>query len=371
MKVLRKAGFPLLVASVIGFRLERYYPGNSLFYLSFALMVLGGVLFVVSPFIGRDEERSLPSGAPPPPPSGEDETLLPELMGVEVPAEAPSWVYLTGALMVLGGAAAFFAGPNGVNTYSVSTFSLIPLGVLVVIGGKLLYGTPAVRSNVLYGALALFSFLLVIGGIFLGVFIAAGAFSPENSRPYGVLGLLGLIVGMAGAYFGMSRQRSGEGRAIGAKLGFVDAGSGDGIYDSKGFMNGLEVFFDVDQRASSRGAPPSFMLQVLCRCPNSSGLRLSVKPENALGVSFGSLPRVPDVPHWDFYDVRCDRPGEAMRILPPARREPGIFSDAAGFTGMSLEGGEFKFSFTREGCVRTEDVKKILEQVSLLASKVG
>lgn len=371
MKFLGKAGFPLLMASVIGFKLARNFQGDFLFYLSFALMVLGGLLLVASPFLDGKEAPEGSAAEPRPPAAADQEDPVPELAGVDVPDDTPAWVYVAGVLLALGGVAAFFAGPNGVNTYSVSTFSLIPLGIAVVVSGKVFYGSPAVRSNIIYGALALASFLMIIGGIFLGVFIAAGAFSPEKNRPYALLGLLGVAVGMAGAYFGMSRQRSAEGRAIGARLGFVDAGSGDGIFDSKGFMNGLEVLFDVDQRPPYKGAPASFTLQVLCRCPNTPGLRFSVKPENFLGVSFGSLSRVPDVPHWDFYDVRCDRPDEILRLLPPARREPGVFSDASGFTGMSLEGGEFRFFFRKTGYITAEYVKKIIEQVSLLASKVG
>jgi hypothetical protein len=281
------------------------------------------------------------------------------------------WVVVSGGLASAAGAAAFFMGPNGFSLYTVGSFSLMPAGVLFIVGAHYYYGSPATRRNMLRGVLTMVSFLMIFAAAFLGIFIAAEAFEPANNARYGGLGAVLLLVGAVGVYFGMRYQQSAEGRAIGREMGFVDASGGgpDGIYDSKGSMNGLEVLFDVEQGARGRHSPARFRLEVLCRCHNLAGIRLSVKPENALGISLGSLSRVPDVPHWDFHDVRCDQPQAALRLLPEARKGVNVFSEEAGFESMLLEGAEFKFVFSLEGHIGTAYTRRVIQEVSLLASR--
>ena len=380
MKLLKKAGFPLLLLSIAGFNIASRFQGEAVFNISLAVMVLGGVLLIASPFIGSgDDEASLPAAVPPPPgpragrsaaagPAGEP---IPRPSGVAVPDFVPTWAALTGGLASAAGLLAFFAGPNGVNTYTVVSFSLIPGGVLFILGAFFFYGSPATRRNIVRGALALFSFLLIVGAIFMGVLIAAEAFAPENNAKFGLLAAAMLVSGMIGTYLGVRYQQSAEGRTIGRELGFVDASGGgpDGIYDSKGVMNGVEVLFNVEQGSPGKHSPAVFRLEVLCRCPNISGVRLSARPEGLIPVPFGALPRVPDVPRWDFYDVRCEPQEAALRLLPEARRGVSVFSEEAGFESMSLEGSEFKFMFSLQGYIGTAYTRRVLREVSLLASR--
>jgi len=378
MKILKKAGFPLLLLSVAGFNIAPRFQGEAVFNVSLVVMVLGGILLVASPFIGRgDAEGDLPAGAPPAPragggfPAGASGEPVPRPLGVAVPDFVPPWAALTGGFASAAGLIAFFVGPNGVNTYTVVSFSLIPGGVLFILGAYFFYGSPATRRNIVRGGLALLSFLLIIGAIFLGVFIAAEAFAPENNAKFGLLAAILLVSGMVGAYLGLRYYQSAEGRTIGREIGFVDASGGgsDGIYDSKGVMNGVEVLFNVEQGSPGKRSPAVFRLEVLCRCPNVSGVRLSVKPEGLIVIALGSLPRVPDVPRWDFYDVRCEPPEAALRLLPDARRGINVFSEEAGFESMSLEGTEFKFVFSLQGYIGTAYTRRVLQEVSLLASR--
>lgn len=374
MKILKKAGFPLLFVSIIGFQAAPSFQGEAVFNISLVLMVLGGILLVASPFMGgRGEgvELPAPDGPAAPDPGAAALERLPPPSGVELPDFVPVWVVVAGGLASAGGAAAFFMGPNGVSPYTVVSFALMPAGVLFIAGAYYYYGSPATRRNMVRGVMAIVSFLMILAAAFLGVFIAVEAFEPANNARYGGLAVFLLVAGMVGAYFGLRYQQSAEGRAIGRELGFVDASGGgdDGIYDSKGRMNGLEVLFDVSQGPPGKHSPARFRLEVLCRCSNLADVRLSVKPEGLLGVSFGALPRVPDVPHWDFFDVRCNRPDVALRLLPGARKGVNVFSDEAGFRSMLLDGPEFKFSFGLQGYIGTEYARRVLHEVSLLASR--
>ncbi len=380
MKLLRKAGFPLLLLSVAGFNIASRFQGEAVFNLSLAVMVLGGILLVASPFIGSGGDGGgLPAEVPPPPGPragpGFTESVsgapIPHPSGVEVSDFVPAWAVLTGGLASAVGLLAFFVGPNGVNAYTVTSFSLIPGGVLFILGAYFFYGSPATRRNIVRGALALLAFLLIVGAIFLGVLIAAEAFAPENNAKFGFLAVALLLFGMVGAYLGVRYQQSAEGRTIGRELGFVDASGGgpDGVYDSKGVMNGVEVLFNVEQGSPGKHSPPVFRLEALCRCSNVPGVKLSVKPEGLIAVSLGSLPRVPDVPRWDFFDVRCNLPEAALRLLPEARKGVTVFSEGAGFESMLLEGSEFKFVFGLQGYIGTDYTRRVLQEVSHLASR--
>lgn len=336
-------------------------------------MIAGILLVVGSIFIrsGGDEPAAFPPSAP----AAGSDLSFPLSAGIDVPGRVPNWVYIAGGLASAAGALFFFTGPNGVSRRSVISFALMPGGILYILGATFFYGDPADRRNILRGALALVSFLMIVTGIMTFVFIAAGAFDQGQGRPYAILAVFSIILGMCGAYYGMKYQQSAEGRAIGRKLGFSDADgevSSDGAYDSKGVMNGVETLFNVEPQSGGRNSPPYFTLEVLCRCPNSRGVALSVRPEGFLGplrISFGSLPRLPGVPYWDFYEVRCDRPESAQNILAEARREKNVFNDKDGFLEMSLEESSFKFTFRSEGYADTAYVYRVLQETSKLASQ--
>jgi hypothetical protein len=372
VKFLKKLGFPLLFASIIGFKLAASHGGMALYYVSGGLMIAGGLLIVASVFIRPDEEGPVPGL--PPAPAAESGLSFPLSAGIDVPNPVPNTVYIAGGLASAAGALVFFTGPDGVNRTSVISFALIPGGILYILGATFFYGDPADRRNILRGAAALISFLMIFGGIMTFVFIAAGAFDQGRGRPYAVLAVFSILLGMWGAYYGMKYQQSAEGRAIGRKLGFTDADgavSSDGAYDSKGVMNGVETLFNVEPQSGGRNSPPFFTLEVLCRCSNTRGVALSVRPEGFLGklaISFNSLPRLPGVPYWDFYEVRCDRPDFAQDILAEARHGDNIFNDKAGFLEMSLEGSDFKFAFRSEGYADTAYVYRVLQETSKLAS---
>jgi hypothetical protein len=179
MKV-KKLGFPLVFLSMLGFSLASRFEGMAFSYASMAFMLAGMVLIVVSPFLGSDEEApvapSAPS-APKPVPS------FPPPSGIEVQSAVPPWIYVVGALVSAAGAAAFFTGSDGVNRFNVVSFSLIPGGIIYILGARFFYGDPADRRNILRGAVALVSSLMIIAGIMTIVFVAAGAFDPGQGKP--------------------------------------------------------------------------------------------------------------------------------------------------------------------------------------------
>jgi|GEM_PF-2506628 len=369
-KILRKAGFPLFYLSIFGFSFASRSDGMLLSYISMGLMLAAMVLVVASAFIAPDKEDAEGGAGAPAAPAPAREPSFPPPTGIDVASAVPPWVYIVGAVISAAGAVVFFTGPDGMNQSNVISFSLIPGGILYILGATFFYGDPADRRNILRGAVALVSGLVIIGGFMALVFIAAGAFDPGQGKPYGILASVLILVGMGGAYYGLKYQQSAEGRAIGRELGFVDADGGerDDVYDSKGVIDGLETLFNVEQTGPGKNSRAFFRLDVLCRCQNSQGLKLSVRPEGPLGVSFGSLPRLPEVPYWDFYVVRCDQPETAMRLLPEARKGSNIFNDEAGFLEMTLDGSGFKFTFRTEGYAGTAYVRRVLQETSRLAS---
>lgn len=375
-RFLKKAGLPLLAAGFIG---PELFPGAVAYpWLFMGLIVAGGVLMVAGPFMRdresdqelleeiqeevRLEKESLARGE------------VPEPDGVEtsgVSAPVPPGIYAAGIIMSAAGMAMFFTAPNGVSPYTVTSFALIPGGVLLILLATFFCGGGPTRRNMLRSLLTIGSFLMILAGIFTGVLLFAGAFSPPNVPAAGAAAIGLIAAGMGGAWHGMKYQQSAEGRAIGRELGFTDTSGGgeDAHYDSKGRINGLEVLINVEQQPAHRSAPASFTLEVLCRCANASGVRLTVKPESILGVMPGGMPRVDAVPYWDYYDVRCATPETALAVLPEFRKGPNVFSDRTGFAGMSLEGGEFTFTFRRTGHAGPAFVRRITEETSLLASK--
>lgn len=335
--------------------------------------MIAGILLVVGSILIRSGDDE-PAAPPPSAPAAGSDLSFPLSAGIDVPNRVPGWIYIAGGLASAAGVLVFFTGSNGVSQRSVISFALIPGGILYILGASFFYGDPADRRNILRGAVGLISFLMIVAGIMTFVFIAAGAFDPGQGRPYAVLAAFAIILGIGGAYYGMKYQQSAEGREIGRKLGFLDADgevSSDGAYDSKGVMNGVETLFNVEPQSGGRNSPPYFTLEVLCRCPNTRGVALSVRPESflgPLGISFGSMPRLPGLPYWDFYEVRCNRPESAQSLLSEARRGENVFNNKAGFLEMSLQESAFKFTFRTEGYADTAYVYRVLQETSRLAS---
>ncbi|MCX5786416.1 MAG: hypothetical protein NTX59_12080 [Elusimicrobia bacterium] len=66
--------------------------------------------------------------------------------------------------------------------------------------------------------------------------------------------------------------------------------------------------------------------------------------------------------------MRCNLAQAVIQPLTEARRGNNIFIDQAGFSRLKLSGNEFRFFFQREGYIGTAYVKRILEEVTRLAS---
>lgn len=371
MKTVKKLGYPLMLASVVLFSAARRAEGLTLSWIAAALMLLGMVFFVAGVFIPYGKEAGAPPPPPPPRPARPD--AVPEPKAVDVPAQVPAWVYVAAFAVSLGGVLLYFNGPNGVSPRTVGTFAMIPGGVAFFVVASFVYGDAVRRRNTVRGILAGAGFLLIVGAIFTGVLIAAGAFDAGEVRYYGAAAGAGLAVGLVLVYFTMKYMQSEEAVVIGRRLGFTDTDPGvtseDGEYDSKGVMNGVETLFNIEQGEGGRNARARFSLDVLCRCVNPSGVRLEVRPEG-LGtlVNLSGLQRVSPLLNWEFYDVRTNFPDVAARLLPPLRDRENVFTDEAGFTALSLSETGLKASFLAEGYVGTAYVKRVLEEVTKLAS---
>ncbi|HBE88623.1 MAG TPA: hypothetical protein DDW67_05720 [Elusimicrobia bacterium] len=281
-------------------------------------------------------------------------------------------VQTAAAIMGFAGAALFLLlGMDSFNGYTVAAVSMAFGAMLLAAAAEFAAGGSVERTNMFFSALKILSFFMMMGGSMLGVVVYVGAFESGSGARWGALAAALFISGAAALYYGATRYKHGESLAIAREMGFVPSGASgpEAVYDSKGILNGVEVLINLEQQEAYRNSPASFRLELLCRCANPSGLRLTVRPEGPLGLSFGSLPRVPDVPYWDFYDVRCDRPEEVLKILAEAGREKGLLVEKHGFRGMALNGREFKFTFGMNGYAGADYVRRAAEAASLLASR--
>ncbi|MCM2266668.1 MAG: hypothetical protein NDI60_02715 [Elusimicrobiales bacterium] len=376
--IAKRSGTPLIFASMVLFGLANRAEGMWLNWLAAAVMGLGMVLFVLSALFPPAGQPAASSAPPPPRANAHDRfagdsfykrmahSSAPEPIG-----EVPAWVYLLcGAISVVG-AAAFMLGPNGVSPRTVISFSMIPGGPILFLAAKVAYGGAIALRNVLRSIVAVLGFLVLFGGIMTGVLLFAGAFAPENTVLYAFLAAAALLAGMALAYYGMKYQQGPEGVEIGRELGFQDAGGDDGVYDSKGEMNGVEIMFNVEQEAahhSRHGSSPAhFRLEVLCACANPRGLRLEVQPDGFLNFSLSGLPKAPHVDYWDYYDIRANLPDVAAGPLAAAKAGDSVFNEQTGFSRLTLDGNELKLVFEQEGYAGTQYVHRILEEASRLA----
>ncbi len=335
-------------------------------------LLLTAISFLTAP----PEEKPAGQGAKDAP-GGHDPLagLMPIGMQVsfESPA-APGWMLLSA-----GGAAGFglvvlFMAPDGNTPVMRLGVSIFFGGLSFMAGAYMAYASAAARRNFWRAFVALGGFLLVVGAIFTGVLIAAGGIEGPGVPYYGGLGVMALIGGLGAAYYGLKFQQSSEGLAIGRALGFADADgqvSGDGAYDSKGVLNGVETLIDVDQRPGGRRSSPSFTFGVLCRCGNFRGLAVSVRRRGLLSVlpsSDGLLP-VEGLNYWEGYSLRASQPETACKLLSEARAPGDVFNDAAGFEGLTLKDGNMEFTFAGDGYIGLGYAKKVVNEASLFASK--
>lgn len=379
--IIKQAAYPLLFASMVLFGLANRAEGMWLNWLAAAVMVVGMVLFVLSaifPPDGKESPSSAPRGA------GTWKSMLgggafsgnPAWASApQLPDEMPAWAYLLCGAISAAGAAAFLLGPNGVSPYTVTSFAMIPGGVVLFFIIKMIYGGARAVSNVILSVMSVAGFLLILGAILTGVLFIAGAFDDGAARWLLAAGGA-LPAGLVMVYYGMKYQQSSEGVAIGRALGFSDAEGGlagrDGAYDSKGVVNGVELMFNVEQEPaqhSRHGSRPArFRLEVLCRCANPQGVRLEVRPDGFLQFSLSGLPKAYPPEYWEGYDVRTNLPDVVYPRLVAMRPQASVFNEPSGFEGMSLEGREFRFAFDVTGHASTAFVRAVLGDASRLAA---
>lgn len=373
--IVKQAAYPLLFASMVLFGLANRAEGMWLNWLAAAVMVLGMILFVLSAVFspgGKSSASPLDHSAGRDRFAGDSFYKRMADSAAPEPADAvPAWVCLLAGTISAVGAVAFVLGPNGVSPRTVISFSMIPGGVVIFLAGKAVYGGAIGLRNVLRSIVAVAGFLVLFGGIMTGVLLFAGAFAPENTALYAFLAVAALLAGMALAYYGMKYQQGPEGVSIGRELGFQDAGGDDGVYDSRGEMNGVELMFNVEQEAarhSRHGSSPAhFRLEVLCACANPRGLRLEIQPDGFLNFSLSGLPKAPHVDYWDYYDIRTNMPDVAAGPLAAAKTGDNVFCEQAGFSRLTVDGNELKLVFELEGYARTSYVRRILHEASRLA----
>ena len=376
MQIIKKIAQPLLYGSIALFMVAGKFDGLWLYWVAAAAMAAGMVLFVASAVL-PDEKTGRSAGEPPQAstPRSAHSGLprsVPRPSGVQVKDEVPAWAYITAFLMSLGGLLSFLFGPNGISPRTVISFGLIPGGLVFFLAAKAAYGGAIGLRNVLRGLVAFLGFLLLFAGIMGGVLIFAGFFSREHKVFYAVGAAAALLAGAGLTYYGMKYQQGPEGVAIGRELGFQDAGGDDGVYDSKGAMNGVELMFNVEQTAahSTRHAsyPAHFRLEVLCACANPRGLRLEIQPEGFLNFSFSGLPKAPHVDYWDNYEIRANLPDVAVGPLAAAKAGENVFGEQAGFSSLTVDGNELKLVFELEGYAGTAYVRRVLDEASRLAA---
>ena len=291
------------------------------------------------------------------------------------PIPVPRWVYISGALSSAVGTAAWVLAPTRETAATDIPLALMLGGIMLIVAARIIYGDAVVRRNAVRLVIAGISYLLVMGGVLVGGLALYGVFNPPEARTWLECGIAGVILGIPGLYYGIKYHQDRESVAIGRELGFTDADSGptspDGAYDSKGVMNGMEVLFNIEP--SSGREPSSFLLEVLCRCANPSGVLLELRPVSSAHLTLNpfSLPKLPSVPLWEDYEIRSNMPELVLKPLSEARHEHDVFTAAAGFSGMSLDKEGFKFKFYIDGFVETADsafIRKILEETSGLAA---
>lgn len=336
MNNLSRNGTLLLIAGLAAAGLAQRAGFQGAFFSAAGAAAAGLALTLFSFFPGEPAgEKAAPNGAFHPPAPGFSE-----------PA-APARVLIPGALAAaLGVLLFFFADPDTYLLYRLA-YAFLTGGFSFMAGGYLAYASPARQRNFARAGIAMAGFLLILAGIFGGVLLAAGAVdSPGPAHAAGCLAAL--AAGMAAAYYGLRFQQSAEGLDIGKALGFAEADGqvdGDGIYDAKGLVNGVETLIDVEQTPGGRHSRASFTLTVLCRCRNHKELAFSLRA--------GSEPD-----------------GETAEILAGLQFSgAGVFNEAYGFKRLTLKGGELVAVFGREGYADADYAKEAVESAAALAAR--
>ncbi len=373
MQNLKKAGYPLMFAAIILFGYAKRSDGMLLSWIAAGMLLAGMALFVLSAiFPPPGGSFSRPARAP------SDNYYRNAARRAAAPRprdEAPGWIYLLGGAIIVVGLIGFFFSPDGVHARGVITFAMIPGGVIFIIVGNAVYGGAIGLRNLVRGTVALLGFLLVLGGIFTGVLLAAGNFGAGERLPWAVGAAVSLLAGLALAYYGFKYQQGREGVAIGRELGLRDAESGlfarDGVYDSVGEFNGVEVKINVEQEEAQshkgRTSPAYFRLEVLCGCSNVRGARLEIRPDGILSFNLTGLPKLPPLEYWDGYNVMSDNTGAVAGPLQAAKAKSRVFSTEYGFQELSVDGGELKAVFSLEGHASAAYVRGVLDELTGLS----
>lgn len=338
MHDLARNGIFLLIAGLAAAWLAQRAGLQGAFFSAAGAAAAGLALTLLSFFPGdKDGGKAASDGVP----------FRLKTPGVGDPA-APARVLMPGALAAAAGVLLFFfAAPDTYFLYRLA-YAFLVGGFSFMAGGYLAYASPARRRNFSKAALALAGLLLLLGGFGGGVLLAVGAIdSPGPALAAGCAAAL--LAGAAAAYYGVRFQQSSEGLDIGAALGFSEAdgrAGGDGIYDAKGVVNGVETLIDVEQTPGGRHSSASFTLTVLCRCRNQKELAFSLRAG-----------KEPDP--------------ETAEILARLHfSDAGIFSEERGFKRLTLKGGELAAVFGREGYADAVYAKEVVQLVSSLAAEL-
>ncbi|MBI5743417.1 MAG: hypothetical protein HY952_02595 [Elusimicrobia bacterium] len=384
MQNLKKAGYPLMFLSIVLFGYAKRSEGMLLNWIAAGMMLAGMVLFVISALFPPPDDESAPGRGPfSPALSTPSDNYYREAARRDTAGpregETPGWVYLLGGAVTVVGFIGFLFSPNGVHTRSVVTFAMIPGGVLLIVLGHAVIGGAIGLRNLVRGTVALLGFLMILGGIFTGVLLAAGNFDVGERLPWAAGAVLSFLAGIALAYYGFKYQQGREGVSIGRELGLRDAESGlfarDGVYDSVGEFDGVEVKINVEQEEAQyhkgHTTPAHFRLEVLCGCANARGVRLKVLPSGITGIHLTSLPKLPPLEYWDGYDVMCDSAENVTRPLREVKGAARTFSQESGLSTLSLEENALAAVFELEGHARAGYVRDVLGDLTALVKALG
>ena len=286
-------------------------------------------------------------------------------------------IQILGPVIALLGLFLLRAAPSGWNNWTIAAAGITAAGFLFMAFGGLIgldkKSFAAEFSNILKAAIGWIAFFaLVSSSIAILVYYFGGI---DDVKPY-LNKLFALAaVSVFGIYYGFAFQQSVELVKIAGELGFEPAetglGKADGRYDIKGFVDGVEVLANLEERTKGKHGPRYFVLDILCRVANPLAVELTVRPEGVLDRFSG---KTVQVTYWDWFSVNTNNKGLALRVLPPFRQiKSGVFGAGGGFVSMELKGREFKFSFTKDGrfgvTYGKEYLKRATAECSLLAKK--
>ncbi len=283
--------------------------------------------------------------------------------------------FAAGLILVLVGIAGLLLAPSWSSDMGRLDLFIAAIGALLLLYGAFSKGPSAVKKaeerNALRGLVAVVSFAMLTVGMLVVMICFFGHI--DDLRPFVPWAAAGLVLGAAGFYYGMAYQQDTDLVKLAPEIGFIPADTGprgpDGQYDIKGTAGGLQTLVNLEQYPSSRNAPASFSIYILCRTANPYGVELKIKPEGLAD----KLSRPPlAVPRWDWYSVRTNNEELVMKKLPAARQNgDSSFSDKYGFRSLEAKGTDFVFSFKRDGYFSVdgkEYLLKLLADCSALAA---